>query len=142
MSPGPAELTVAVPDFLQDPLGWELWAMAELNAAVSINWNRLAAFNLTPSWAAGPLPTEQAIAAFHTKHGYGAPSRLVQLVVSTVLKGCPLCSITQNSFRVPPVLHPWAGRCRVDAARAELFVITGLTEKGTTNIIISIGPFP
>ena len=76
----PPALTQACP--LQDPLGWELWAMAELNAAVSINWARLSAFSLQPTWTVGPLPIAQALQAFHDTHGYGAPSRSVQVVLA------------------------------------------------------------
>ena len=39
-------------------------------------------------------------------------------------------SIAHYNFKCPDVLGLWALRCRVDPANAELFVVTGLTEKG------------
>lgn len=74
----------------QDPLGWELWAMAELNVILSLNWQRLSSFGLEPQWNLPAQEPKQALEEFHEIHGYGSPSRVIQAVI----RRCAGCSYT------------------------------------------------
>lgn len=112
----------------QEPLGWELYALAELNVALSEHFQDLSAFDLRLSGMfASSAPPNALVASLLARLPQGAPAtRLVALLLRRSMAACGLAELAQLSFCVPPCLAAWAARLGVDPEQGSLFALTGI----------------
>jgi hypothetical protein len=116
------------PRSLQDPLGWELWAFAELNCILSAHFADVARFGLTPLHAYPQAPVAAALAAFLADVPRGPAARLTHILLHRTFSHCSEAEIVRYKFRCPPCLTGWAQRHRVAPSAAQLFAVTGVDE--------------